>query len=172
MFFARSKIWSTSRCCSASSITCRITRRCRVRRMPRSPSVLMRLPVVCEVLIRSPVDARCGGVTGITFLLALSWSRANHEIHAKNKIKLLRRSGSGVNRNQTNDVIVHDVSEQQQKKHKSYLNEALLNDHAQVAAQQTFNRQQQNLPAIENRNRQQIQNSKIHADERHQQNHL
>jgi len=33
-------------CCSASSITCKITRRCRVKRMRRFPSACCSLPVV------------------------------------------------------------------------------------------------------------------------------
>src|SRR5438874_12884790 len=149
-------------------MTWRMTRRCRVRRMPRSPKALVRWPVVSEVLMRSPVQARCAGVADI-FKSLFSKLSASFSDPLKYSAA---RPGSGVDWNQSNDVIVHDVSEEQQKEDKADLNDALFDRHAQIAAHQAFNTKQENLAAVENRDRQKIQDPKVDADESHEHNHF
>src|SRR5215471_17376206 len=102
-------------------MTCRMTRRCRVSRIPRSLSVLVKCPVVSEVLMRSPVEARCAGVAAMKFLNCGGQDDRRPQDFS-------RRSNS------SNDVIVHDVDKQQQKEHKSDLNKSLFHRQAKVAA--------------------------------------
>src|SRR5882724_12632857 len=77
-----------------------------------------------------------------------------------------------MNRNQSDDVIVHDVSKEQQQEHKTNLNKTLFDRHAQIPTHQTFNTEQKDLAAVENWYRQQVENAKIYADERHQRDDL
>src|ERR1700741_3643036 len=77
-----------------------------------------------------------------------------------------------MNRNQSDDVIVHDVGKQQQKEHEADLNKAFFNRHAQIAAHQAFDSQHKNLTTVENRDRQQIEDAQVDADEGHQRNDL
>src|SRR6266851_3026302 len=116
--------------------------------MPRSPRALMRLPLVSELLMRSPVEARCAGVADIVEILQLrvvttTSSPQGLQVQALKPRNppsgLIRRTRSGMNRNQSDDVIVHDVSKEQQQEHKPHLNKALFNRHAHIAAHQTFN---------------------------------
>src|SRR5882724_1753055 len=127
--------------------------------MPRSPRALVRWPVVSEVLMRSPVEARCEGVAAdMTFLLATT--------PGSGQVR------SGVYRDQANDVIVHDVGKEQQKEDEANLNETFFDRHAQIATHQAFNAEQQNLPAIKNRKRQKVEDAEVHADKGHQQDDL
>src|ERR1043166_9232074 len=104
--------------------------------MPRSPSTSIRRPVVSGALIRSPVDARCAGVAAIKFLDSL------------------RRTSQSGRKSQTpakklaNDVIVHDVRKQQQKEDKSNLDEPFFHCQAQVAAQESLDREHHDHAAV------------------------
>src|ERR1700756_2603961 len=156
--------------------------------MPRSPSTLVRLPLDSELLMRSPVEARCAGVADILRIPSELFYIRVCKYKPRNPVQLrvckysFFTSGlastspetrlSGMNRNQSDDVIVHDVGKEQQKEHEADLNEAFFHRHAQITAHQAFDTQQQDLAAIENRNRQQIENAQVDADESHQRNNL
>ena len=61
IFWARARIWSTSRCCSAVSMTSRMTRRWRVRRIPFHAGFAWRCPVGSAVDAFAGRDAMGGG---------------------------------------------------------------------------------------------------------------
>src|SRR5215467_5656395 len=69
---------------------------------------------------------------------------------------------------QPHDVVVHDVSKKHQEEHQSYLDEALFEAEAEIAPANAFHREQQNVSAIENRNRQQVEDTQIQAEDCHQ----
>src|ERR1700686_921836 len=75
-----------------------------------------------------------------------------------------------MNRQQPHHVIVHNDGEHYQEEHQPNLHEALFERQAHVAPQQPFNSQQQDVPTVQNRNRQQIQDSQVHANQHHQGN--
>src|SRR5258708_11838612 len=154
IFCSRSRIWSTSRCCLASSITCRMTRRCRVSRMPSRPTACCNLPVVSAVLSRSPVETRCADEAAM-----LRSPDAG------------RSAGLGMRRQQPHDVIVHNVGKQDQEKHQSDLDEALLECETQVSPHEALDGQEQNVPSVEDWNGQQVQDSQVNANQYHYGNH-
>src|SRR5919109_3876537 len=69
---------------------------------------------------------------------------------------------------QPHHVVVHDVSEQHQKEDQADLNKALFESHAEIAAANAFQGEQQDVSAIENRNGQQVEDAKVQAQRSHQ----
>src|SRR5215470_17396064 len=65
-------------------------------------------------------------------------------------------------------VVVHDVRKQHQEEHETHLDEAFFEGHAEIAAANAFHGEQQNVSAIKNRNRQQIEDAQVQAENRHQ----
>src|SRR5438874_929623 len=99
-------------------------------------------PVVSAELIRSVVEARCAGLPAMSFPKSTSRRLASP-----------RRRRLCMRRQEVPHVIVHNERKQQQKEHEPHLNEAFLERQAQIAPANPFNRKQQNVPAIQNRNR-------------------
>src|SRR6267378_2694536 len=131
-----------------------MTRRWRVMRMPRVATACCSLPVVSAVLRRSPVETRWDGEAAI---------------YSSPLVRQL--CGSGMRRQHPHHVIVHNVREEDQQEHEADLHEALLEGQAEIAAADPFQGEQKYVSAIKDRNRQQIQNPQVHADQNHQRNH-
>src|SRR5215469_15741322 len=175
-FCARSRIWSTSRCSAASSMTCRMARRWRVIRKPRLLKACWRRPVVSAELMRSVVDARwveeamsflvterpgreiprfarndnfCGGHYGTAESRALPKPPARLRRRALQHLR--------VDREPPQNVMIHDDSEEHQKEDQADLDVALFESHAEIAAEAAFDGEKQNVAAIENGNRKQIE---------------
>src|SRR6267143_7305518 len=130
-----------------------MTRRWRVMRIPRAATACCSLPVVSAVLRRSPVEARWAGDVAIR------------------SSPLARTTALGVARQPAHNVIVHNVSEQHQEEHKSNLHETLFERQAEIAATDAFQSQQQDIAAVQDGNRQQVQNTQVHTDEHHERNY-
>jgi len=60
-------------------------------------------------------------------------------------------------RKQPQNVIVHNDREDEQQEDHADGDETLLHAHAEVAADQSLNRQEQDVPSIERRNREKVQ---------------
>src|SRR5580692_3773060 len=65
------------------------------------------------------------------------------------------------------NVIVHDESKDDQDEDESNLDKALLGLDAEVVAQRAFNGEHGDVAAIQNREREQVDDGEIQADERH-----
>src|SRR5579883_2725434 len=79
-----------------------------------------------------------------------------------------REDTSGMKWKPPQNVMIHNNGEEDQKEDEANLNVAFFERHTQVAPQASFNRQEQNVSAIENRDGQEIENTKIDADQNHQ----
>src|SRR5580704_3952429 len=66
------------------------------------------------------------------------------------------------------DVVEHDERGEDQQHNESCLVDPLLELLIQIAAHDLFNQQQNNHPAIQNRNGQKIEDAKVEADDGHQ----
>src|SRR5260370_38354859 len=73
-----------------------------------------------------------------------------------------------MNRKQPHHVIVHNVSEEHQKEHKSHLDEALLEAHAEIAAADALQCEQQDVSAIKDGNGKKIENAEVQAEHSHE----
>src|SRR5690348_10446351 len=143
-------------------MACRMTRRGRVTRSPREATACWSLAVVSAVLRRSPVETRCDA------LMAIRRQSNRLALRVKTSGKWRERAPLRMNREQAHDVVVHDVGEQDQEKDEADLDEALFERQAEIAAANAFHGEQQNVSAIENRNRQQVEDAQIQAKHRHQ----
>ena len=63
--------------------------------------------------------------------------------------------------NQLEDVAVHDERENTQQKDEANLDESLFHGDAQIPTESPFNRQHEEVAAVEDRNRKEIQKAKI-----------
>src|SRR5579862_6633711 len=90
----------------------------------------------------------------------------------EDRLQIPARIGSGMRRNHARDVIVHDVCKQEQKEDEADLDDALFNHQADVPPQRPFDREQQDLAAIQNGNREQVEDAQIDTDESHEQDDL
>src|SRR5215471_4980584 len=61
---------------------------------------------------------------------------------------------SGAERQVAHDVVVHHVSKKNEQEDQADLDEAFFEGHAEIAPANAFHGKQQNVPAIEDRNRQ------------------
>src|SRR5262249_20941571 len=85
-------------------------------------------------------------------------------------ISVLWSLNSGMKWKQAHHVVVHNVREQHQEEHQSYLHEALLEAEAEIAPADAFHREQEDVSAIQDGNRQQIEDTEIQAKDCHQLN--
>src|SRR5205085_2037921 len=69
---------------------------------------------------------------------------------------------------QPHHVIVHNVREEHQEEHQAHLNEAFLEAQAEIAAADAFHGEKQDVSAIQDGNRQQIEDAKVQTQNRHQ----
>jgi hypothetical protein len=69
---------------------------------------------------------------------------------------------------ESHDVVVHYVGEQGQQENEAYLDEALLERKAEIAAANSLEGEKQDMATIENRNGQKVQDAEVHADEGHE----
>jgi len=67
------------------------------------------------------------------------------------------------------DVVVHDVGKEGQKKDEAHLNESLLEGETKIAAANAFEGEEQDVSSIKNRDREKIQDAKVDANEGHEQ---
>src|SRR6267378_4644360 len=118
-------------------------------RIPRTATACWSLPVVSAVLSRSPVETRWVGDVAIR------------------SSPLVRDLTLRVARQQPHNVIVHNVSEQHQEEHESNLHESLFERQTEIAAANSFHRQQENISSVQDGNGQEIQNSQVQADDGH-----
>src|SRR4029077_6046004 len=120
--------------------------------------------------MRSPVETRCAGVAAIIrFQNRIIAKKAPAAADAPKTMRSLAQSEAKlVVLNKFQDVAVHHKGENAQQEHQTYLHEPLLHGDAQVAAQQTFDSQQQHMSAVEDWNREQVQQSEVEADDGHQ----
>jgi len=70
--------------------------------------------------------------------------------------------------NQLEDVAVHHECEDAKQKHQAHLYEPLFYGDAQIATQRSFDEKHQNVAAVQNWYRQQIQQAEIQAYHRSQ----
>src|SRR5271156_4901606 len=77
-------------------------------------------------------------------------------------------AASLVKLNELEDVAVHQERENTQQKDQTNLNESFFYRKTQIPAQGPFDRQHQKVATVEDRNREQIDNSEIEADKRQQ----
>ena len=70
------------------------------------------------------------------------------------------------------DVIVHNHDEEHQEEHQPHLHEAFFERQAEVPPPEAFQREQQNISAIQNWYREQVQNAQVQADHGHQIHHF
>jgi len=121
-----------------------------------------------------------GGVEALTGRDAMGW-RSNHKAivpygcRKRAGLKKAQPQHSEARRlrvagQEPNNVIVHNVDKKNQKEDQADLNEAFLKREAEVSAANAFQGQQQDVAAIENRNRKKIQDSEIDADQGHERN--
>src|ERR1700680_2352147 len=75
-------------------------------------------------------------------------------------------------RNPPQNVIVHNDREDDQEEHQADLYKALLEAQAQIAPHDSLNRKKQNIPTVQDGNRQEIQNAQVNADKNHKENYV
>src|SRR5712692_9150613 len=75
-----------------------------------------------------------------------------------------------MSRKQPHDVIVHNVGKEYQEEDEADLHEALFEGQAEVTATDPFHGKEQDITAIEDRNRQQVEDAEVHADQHHERN--
>src|SRR5690242_9984558 len=117
-------------------MTCRMTRRWRVMRIPRAATACRSLPVVSAVLRRSPVETRCDA------LMAIRRQSNRLARRVKTSGESRERAPLRMKRKQAHDVVVHDVGEQHQEEDEADLDEALFERQAEIAAANAFHREQ------------------------------
>src|ERR1700720_78964 len=70
--------------------------------------------------------------------------------------------------NELQNIAVHDKSKNAQKEDEANLNEAFLHSNAEISAEYAFDREHQYMAAVENRNRKQVQQTEIQANDSHE----
>src|SRR5579875_867761 len=143
--------------------------------MRRERSSCCSLPVGWSALMRSPSETRCAGedICGCEDYSKFGprgWARlppGGEEANAGCFCGSMRRLKSRSVTNETVNVTIKSQGDQTEQENQSDLDEALLDGDAQIATETAFDSEHENVAAIENRNREQIEDTEIEADVGH-----